>query len=185
MAMKIWGTVFFNLLDKQVTEACLNSIKAERNHEVINTNLISEVIRSYGKYSSIRFQVFIFTSSIVTLDYCQSSSQSNIYKQFFEDPFLQDTEQFYRVEAANFLSRNSVTEYLKKVAQRLDEEVHRVQSYLHVSTLPALIKKVEDVLIRDQLDVIYTESKILLRDERHQGRDIDPLSCKIHCLFRI
>jgi hypothetical protein len=63
-----------------------------------------------------------------------------------------------------------VTEYLKKVGQRLDEEVHRVQSYLHPSTLQSLIKKVEDVLIRDQLDVIYMESKALLRDERHQSK---------------
>jgi cullin 1 len=93
-----------------------------------------------------------------------------IYKDFFEIQFLQDTEQFYQLEAATFLVHNSVTEYLKRVARRLDEEVHRVQSYLHPSTLPALIKKVEEVLIRDQLEVIYTESKILLRDERYQGK---------------
>ncbi len=60
--------------------------------------------------------------------------------------------------------------YLERVAQRLDEEMHRVQSYLHSSTLPTLIKKMEEVLIHDQLDVIYTEAKILLRDERHQGK---------------
>jgi cullin 1 len=93
-----------------------------------------------------------------------------IYKDYFEVSFLHDTEQFYRLEAATFLVHNSVTEYLKKVAQRLDEEVHRVQSYLHPSTLPALIKKVEEVLIRDQLEAIYTEAKALLRDEKHQGQ---------------
>ncbi len=49
MAMKIWETVFFKTLNKQVTETCLNMIKAERNGETINTNLISEVIQSYGK----------------------------------------------------------------------------------------------------------------------------------------
>ncbi|CAF4259328.1 unnamed protein product, partial [Rotaria magnacalcarata] len=48
-----------------------------------------------------------------------------------------------------------------------DEEVHRVQSYLHPSTLAALIKKVEEVLIRDQLEVIYTEAKALLHNEKH------------------
>jgi hypothetical protein len=59
---------------------------------------------------------------------------------------------------------------LLQVAQRLDEEVHRIQSYLHSSTLAALIKKVEEVLIRDQLEAIYNEAKTLLRDEKHQGR---------------
>jgi hypothetical protein len=38
-----------------------------------------------------------------------------VYKDHFEVHFLQDTEQFYRLEAATFLVHNSVTEYLKKV----------------------------------------------------------------------
>ncbi|CAF4397795.1 unnamed protein product, partial [Rotaria sordida] len=53
------------------------------------------------------------------------------------------------------------------VAQRRDEEVNRVESYLDPSTLPALIKKVEEVLIRDQFEAIYTEAKALLHDEKH------------------
>jgi len=48
--------------------------------------------------------------------------------------------------------------------------VHRIQSYLHSSTLVALIEKVEEVLIRDQLEVIYIEAKALLRDGKHQGK---------------
>jgi hypothetical protein len=51
--MKIWENVFFKSLHQQVTNACLNLIKAERNKEVINTNLISEVIQSYGKRKTI------------------------------------------------------------------------------------------------------------------------------------
>jgi len=49
MTVKIWENIFFKSLKNQVTQACLNLIKAERNREVINTNLISEVIQSYGK----------------------------------------------------------------------------------------------------------------------------------------
>ena len=49
--------------------------------------------------------------------------------------------------------------------------MHRVQSYLHPSTLQALIKKVEEVLVRDQLEDIYGEAKALLHDEKHQGTE--------------
>lgn len=126
----------------------------------------------------IRTHMVLNRSFLVALGFTEDASNSSqkilptleIYRNYFEIQFLQDTEQFYRLEAATFLVHNSVTEYLRKVSQRLDEEVHRVQSYLHPSTLPALIKKVEEVLIRDQLDVIYIEAKVLLRDERHHGR---------------
>ncbi|CAF0783301.1 unnamed protein product [Adineta steineri] len=161
MAMEIWQLVFFQPLNRQVTLACLQLIKSERNNEVINTRLISGVIQSYVELG------FTENASVSNNSNQITSPTLAIYKDYFEVQFLQDTEQFYRLEAATFLVHNSVTEYLKKVAQRLDEEVHRVQSYLHPSTLAALIKKVEEVLIRDQLEVIYNEAKVLLRDEKH------------------
>ncbi|CAF4837528.1 unnamed protein product [Rotaria sp. Silwood1] len=160
MAMEIWQLVFFQPLNRQVTLACLQLIKAERQNEVINTRLISGVIQSY-------VELGFAENSSVPNNHPITSPTLTIYKDYFEIPFLQDTEQFYRLEAATFLVHNSVTEYLKKVAQRLDEEVHRVQSYLHPSTLAALIKKVEEVLIRDQLEAIYTEAKALLHAEKH------------------
>ncbi|UJR37526.1 hypothetical protein I4U23_030228 [Adineta vaga] len=162
MAIEIWQMVFFQPLNRQVTLACLQLIKSERNNEVINTRLISGVIQSYVELG------FAENSTVPSTNAQITSPTLAVYKDHFEAQFLQDTEQFYRLEAATFLFHNSVTEYLKKVvAQRLDEEVHRVQSYLHSSTLAALIKRVEDVLIRDQLDAIYNEAKTLLRDEKH------------------
>ncbi|CAF3368800.1 unnamed protein product, partial [Rotaria sp. Silwood2] len=185
--MKNWQKDVFQPLYKQVTHACLVLIKSERNNAIINTHLISGVIQSYVALG--------FTEDTTNNNQMTSPTPTTIYKEFFEVQFFQATKQFYRLEAATFLLHNSVTEYLRKVSQRLDEEVHRVQSYLHPSTLSALIKasplqpqhmlqisahlnvpglrsiclkEVEEVLIRDQLYVIYSESKTLLRDERHQ-----------------
>jgi hypothetical protein len=53
--MKVWENVFFQSLNRQVTQTCLNLIKTERNTEIINTNLISEVVQSYGKIKKISF----------------------------------------------------------------------------------------------------------------------------------
>ncbi|CAF4627532.1 unnamed protein product [Rotaria sp. Silwood1] len=162
MAMKIWQLVFFQPLNRQVTSACLQLIKAERQNKEINTRLISGIIKSYVELC------FTENSCVSITSYQITSPTLAIYKEYFEIPFLQDTERFYRLEAANFIrEHNSVIEYLKKVAQRLDEEKHRVQSYLRSSTLEPLIKKVEEVLIRDQLEAIYTGEKALLPDEKY------------------
>ncbi len=49
MTIQIWEQVLFQPLNKQITQACLDLIKVERNNQIINTHLISEVIQSYGK----------------------------------------------------------------------------------------------------------------------------------------
>jgi cullin 1 len=38
-----------------------------------------------------------------------------VYRQYFEKPFIAATEVYYKMESEKFLSENSVTEYMKKV----------------------------------------------------------------------
>ena len=41
-----------------------------------------------------------------------------MYVDYFEKSFLQETEQFYKVEAQNYFTENSVNAYMKKVSSR-------------------------------------------------------------------
>ena len=60
MAMEVWHLIFFQALHEQVTLACLQLIKAERNNEKIDTQLISSVIQSYSTYQIIFFVITNF-----------------------------------------------------------------------------------------------------------------------------
>jgi hypothetical protein len=60
MAMEVWQLIFFQALYRQLTLACLQLIRAERNNEVINTQLISGVIESYSTYQIVFFVIANF-----------------------------------------------------------------------------------------------------------------------------
>jgi cullin 1 len=57
-----------------------------------------------------------------------------VYKEHFEQPFIEATEKYYQEESKAFLAENSVSDYLKRAEQRLREEEDRVERFLHTNT---------------------------------------------------
>jgi hypothetical protein len=39
----------------------------------------------------------------------------DVYQEYFENQFLADTQEFYRLQATTYLQQHSVIEYLSKV----------------------------------------------------------------------
>lgn len=48
-----------------------------------------------------------------------TKSTLEVYKQYFEEPFLKATSQYYLQESKQFLAENSVVEYMKRVCSSL------------------------------------------------------------------
>jgi cullin 3 len=108
---------------------------------------------------------------------------SSVYEEDFESYFLQETRSFYRSESRLFLSKNSCTEYLKKVEARLSEEVARVRNYLHASTKPKLQHIIESELISAHASVLVESNDSGFRALLKQSGDkMDDLK-RMYTLF--
>lgn len=152
LSLVIWREHFFQALKARLTNALLTLIEKERNGEQIDTTLVAGVIGAYVSLGLNKEK-----PKEHTLD---------VYKESFEEEFLSATEVYYTSESSHFITVNTVADYMKKVETRLVEEQVRVRQYLHASTETELINKCDRVLIEKQTEVMWSEFKHLLEDDK-------------------
>ncbi|KAL3309966.1 Cullin-1, partial [Cichlidogyrus casuarinus] len=90
------------------------------------------------------------------------------YQNHVEQPFLNETDTFYMLESRQFLQVNHVTDYLKKIEARMNEERARVKNYLHISSEPKLLRSCEQYLIGDHIEKLTGEFCTLLNEHREE-----------------
>lgn len=74
-------------------------------------------------------------------------SSREVYVEDFETEFLLQTRNFYRQESQDFISRNTVPDYLRKIEERLKQEENRADTYLDPLSKNELLKCVQEELI--------------------------------------
>lgn len=108
----------------------------------------------------------------------------NVYYEDFEDPFLQQSAEFYRRESQNFLTENSASVYIRKVDDRIREECERANHYLDKSTEPRIVKVLEDELISAHMKTIVEMENSgvyhMLKHDKHED-----LACMYKLFHRV
>ena len=149
-----WKEILFTQIHKQVMAAVLMMVEKQRNGETIEQSQIKSIVDSFV---------------LLGLDETDSSKSTlDVYRYYFEKPFLDATSKFYEQESKQFTSENSVVEYMKKAEARLDEEKSRVGLYLHPDIMQPLMKTCLEVLVAAHSTLLREEFQRLLDADRQE-----------------
>ena len=147
-----WKEDFFKAVQEKVMEAVLKLIEKQRNGETIDQLQIKAIVDS-------------FVSLGLDENDCTKSTLE-VYRFYFEKPFIAATKEYYQNESRRFVAENSVVEYMKKAEARLDEEKERVGLYLHPDIMKRLMDTCHEVLITAHSVLLRDEFQVLLDNER-------------------
>ncbi|SMR63127.1 unnamed protein product [Zymoseptoria tritici ST99CH_1A5] len=147
-----WKEDMFGSTQNAVMDAVLRLVEKQRNGETIEQSKIKDVVQSF-----VSLGIDESDSTKTTLD---------VYRQYFEKPYLEATSAYYEKESSQFLAENSVVDYMKKAERRLDEEKERVPLYLLPEILTPLMKCCEQALIAKHAVTLRDEFQVLLDNDR-------------------
>lgn len=149
-----WRDDFFKKVHEKVMEAVLNLVEKQRNGETIEQSQIKNIVDSFVSLG---------------LDENDSTKSTlEIYRFYFEKPFIGATRTYYENESRQFVAENSVVEYMKKAESRLEEEKARVGLYLHPDITKSLTDTCLDVLVSAHSGLLRDEFQLLLDNERQE-----------------
>ncbi|OJJ80926.1 cullin culA [Aspergillus glaucus CBS 516.65] len=147
-----WKDDFFLKVHEKVMGAVLNLIEKQRNGETIEQSQIKSIVDSFVSLG---------------LDENDSTKSTlEVYRFYFEKPFIAATRVYYENESRQFVAENSVVEYMKKAEARLDEEKARVGLYLHPDITKHLTDTCLEVLVTAHSDLLRDEFQVLMDNER-------------------
>lgn len=149
-----WKEDMFGSTQNAVMDAVLRLVEKQRNGETIEQSKVKEVVDSF-----VALGIDEADSTKTNLD---------VYRQYFEKPFIDASAEYYKKESAAFLADNPVVDYMKKAERRLDEEKERVPLYLLAEIMQPLMKCCENALIAAHCNLLRDEFQVLLDNDREE-----------------
>lgn len=89
-----------------------------------------------------------------------------LYIEEFERPYLVHTKRYYEAEAAREIASGSISAFMQKASERLQQEIMRNNQYCHSTSHGRIVKEFEAQYITAYADRIIDEFEVMLKDER-------------------
>uniref|UniRef100_A0A8C9L8Q1 Cullin-4B n=1 Tax=Pavo cristatus TaxID=9049 RepID=A0A8C9L8Q1_PAVCR len=127
-----------------------------------------QMVRKLVKERKVRNKILcsvLFKEMAKAISQCLLVTLNTVYKESFEQRFLEETNCLYAAEGQRLMQEREVPEYLHHVSKRLEEEGDRVITYLDHSTQKPLIACVEKQLLGEHLTAILQKGLDNLLDE--------------------
>ncbi|PON62449.1 Cullin, N-terminal [Trema orientale] len=126
VGLTCFSDLVYKELNAKVRDAVISLIDQEREGEQIDRALLKNVV-----------DIFVEIGM----------GQMDHYENDFEEAMLKDTAAYYSRKASKWISEDSCPDYMLKVEECLRLEKDRVSHYLHSSSEPKLLEKVQHELL--------------------------------------
>ena len=145
--VKIFKEEVFAHIKVAVKTALLNQINSERNGTEIDTNIIKESLLCFTQLGCTKFTIEKLKVDDQDRLAWTGTSSLTVYKEDFEQSFMDDSLRFYRAKGQNWIMSMSCPEYLHSTNKAFLDEEKRLQVYLDPSSKEELMKIVIDQLV--------------------------------------
>ncbi|KAL9657721.1 hypothetical protein ABK040_005072 [Willaertia magna] len=98
--------------------------------------------------------------------------KEKVYIPVFETKFLDESHNYYKVEAQKFFDNSTAVDYLKRIQQRLKEETERAERCLDVDTKAKIENVVKQEMIEKYKELVVKKEGsgvlVMLKDKKEQ-----------------
>jgi len=151
LALETWKKFMTEPLRDRLVGLLLSEIQEDRCGKSVQENVIHSVVHSF-----------------VLAEQYKKKNPLALYENMFEEKLLQDTGDYYRVEANKLLESMNCSDYMEKVLSRIDEESYRARKFLHPSSYEKVLHVCQQRMIADHLQRLHEVCPEFVRTEKRK-----------------
>jgi len=150
----VFKTTVYDQFKVDLRDAILHFIEQERNDNIVNRDLLKNCV-----------WIFVGLGHELRTAYSTGhNAEFGIYTQDFEDAMIRQTREYYAVASEKWLVQKSTPEYLSQIEKIQQDELNRIQSYLHPSTSEGkVMQTLRESLLKNPQNRILDQASGLIR----------------------